>query len=103
MNNIKVTTLAKNVGKNLILIWEWQMKLARISVRCHTVCVTTDIYTYDSKHVNNVVLSVVNKKKDNVVPFVVERLTLIKHIMIPCKCDSLENHSLCENTASPLE
>lgn len=88
MNKIKVTTLAKNIGKNLILIWEWQMKHARISVQYHTVCVTTDINTYYSKHANNVVLSVVNKKKDNVVPFVAERLTLSEHIVIPCKCDS---------------
>lgn len=77
------------------------MKLARISVPCHTVCVTTDINTYNSKHVNNV-LSVVNKK-DNEVPFIAERLTLIKHLVIPCQYDSLENHSLCEATASPLE
>lgn len=52
MNNIKVTTLAKNIGKNFILIWEWHMKLAGISVQCHTVWVTTDINTYDSNCVN---------------------------------------------------
>lgn len=33
MNNTKVTTLAKTVTKNEILIWEWQMKFAGISVQ----------------------------------------------------------------------
>lgn len=103
MNSIKVTALTKNIGKNLILIWEWQVKLARILVQCYTVCVTTDISTYDNKHVNNVVLSVVKKKQHNMVPFVAERLTLIKHIVSPCKRDSLENYYLCEATASPLK